>query len=93
VETNASTRFNVASDQVSTELDGEVVILSIRSGGYYSLRNVSARIWALIHKPRSVAEIRNIVAAEYHTDAERVEADAIEFLESLAELGLAEVIE
>jgi hypothetical protein len=93
VEIKLSTRFRVAPDQVSTELDGEVVILSLRSGGYYSLRNVSARIWALIHEPRSVAEVRDTVAAEYRTDPDRVEADAVEFLGSLADMGLAEVIQ
>ena len=93
MEIKASTRFAAAEDQVSAELEDEVVTLSLRSGGYYSFKDVGARIWALIAEPRSLAEIRDTIAEEYGEDPAVVEADAREFLERLTEIGLADVVE
>lgn len=88
-----STRFKAAPDQVSTDLEDDVVILGLRSGGYFSLTNVGARIWALIQEPRSLAEVRDAIVAEYGVDPDVVEADAVEFLDHLTRVGLADVVE
>jgi hypothetical protein len=93
IEITPSTRFKAAPDQVSTELEGDVVILGLRSGGYFSLTNVGARIWALIQEPKTLEEVTDTIAAEYGEDPDVVEADAIEFLEHLTSVGLADVVD
>ena len=40
-------------DQVSCDLAGEAAILNIKSGVYYGLDPVGARIWNLMQEPRA----------------------------------------
>ena len=81
-----------ATDQVSCDLAGEAVILNLKSGIYYGLDPVGARIWELIQeKPRSVEEIHNILLTEYEVEPERCEQDLLALLQQLAEHSLVEV--
>src|SRR5579863_2490022 len=80
-----------AKDQVSCELAGEAAILNIKSGVYYGLDPVGARIWKLMHEPREVAEIQNAIIDEYDVEPERCASDLVELLEKLLAEGLIEV--
>ena len=78
-------------DQVSCELEGEAVILNLADEVYYGLDPVGARIWELIREPRCVAEVRDLVVAEFEVDAATAERDLLALLETLAERRLVEV--
>lgn len=88
---DADTRVVAARDQVSAELDGEAVVLSLADGIYYGLDPVGASVWALLEQPRTVAELRDAVVAEYDVDAPTAEADLLQLLRDLAARGLVEV--
>ena len=81
----------VAKDQVSSDLGGEVAILNLKSGVYYGLDAVGARIWELIQGPRTVDEIRDLLLAEYDVEPERCETDLLSLLDQLAAEKLIEV--
>jgi|SRR5215216_695016 len=78
-------------DYVSSDLGGEVAILSLKGGVYYGLDAVGARIWDLIQKPRSVNEIWRILLEEYDVDPERCKRDLLTLLQELSTEGLVEV--
>ena len=80
-----------SGDQVSTELEGEVIILSLESGRCYCVDNVGARIWKLLNQPRRVREIRDAILEEYDVDGDLCERDLIQHLEGLADRGLIEI--
>jgi hypothetical protein len=80
-----------AKDQVSCDLGGEAAILSIKSGVYYGLDPVGARIWNLMQEPRAVAEIQSAITAEYDVEPERCAHDLVGLLEKLLAEGLIEV--
>jgi len=80
-----------ARDQVSTELEGEAVILNLADGVYYGLDGVGARVWELLREPRSVAELRDEVVAEFDVDGETAERDLLALLGELAARRLVEV--
>ena len=80
-----------SKDQVSADLSGEAAILSLKSGVYYGLDSVGARIWTLLQTPKCVAEIRDTITSEYDVDAERSERDVVRLLEQLAKEGLVEL--
>ena len=82
-----------AKDQVSCDLAGEAAILNIKSGVYYGLDPVGARIWTLVQEPRKVAEIQNAITEEYDVEPERCARDLAGLLEKLLEEGLIEVKE
>ena len=83
----------VARDQVSCDLAGEAAILNIKSGVYYGLDPVGARIWNLIQEPRPVAEIQHAITSEYDVEPERCAQDLAALLEKLLAEGLIEVMD
>lgn len=80
-----------ADDHVSSDLAGEVVILSLKHGMYYGLDKIGTRIWSLIQAPTTVAAICDTLIAEYDVTPERCERDLQVLLENLATAELIEV--
>jgi Coenzyme PQQ synthesis protein D (PqqD) len=80
-----------AKDQVSSDLGEEIAILDLKSGTYYGLDTVGARIWSLIQEPRFVEEIRDVLVSEYEVEPALCERDLIALLQRLAGEGLVEV--
>ncbi len=81
----------VSKDQVSCEVQGEAAILQMKAGIYYSLDRVGARIWERIQKPARVADLCELVIAEYDVEPNRCEKDLLELLEQLGTAGLIEI--
>jgi len=67
------------------EVSGTVVLLHPHSGRYFSLEEVSMRVWELCDGSRTVAEIVATVHAEYDAPVEEVEEDVVSLLDELAE--------
>jgi Coenzyme PQQ synthesis protein D (PqqD) len=79
-----------SSDQISSDLAGEIVMLNLKNGSYYGLDEVGARIWNLIQEPRSVGAVRDVILDEYDVEPGRCQSD---LLALLGELAAAELIE
>ena len=75
-------------EHASCELGGETVILNLNSGVYYGLDTVGTRVWRLLHEPRSVSELRDLITNEFDVTADRCESDLLAFAASLAGHGL-----
>jgi hypothetical protein len=80
-----------AKDQVSCDLAGEAAILNIKSGVYYGLDPVGARIWTLMQEPRQVLEIQNAITSEYDVTPDQCARDLMALLEKLLGEGLIEL--
>ena len=81
----------VSREQLSSDLGGEAAILNLKNNVYYGLNSVGARVWTLIQQPRTVAELRDILAAEYDVATPRLESDLLELLSDLAGKELVEI--
>ena len=86
-----SSIISVAKEQVSCDLAGEVAILDLKSGVYYGLNAVGARIWNLIQEPKTVSEVRDALLEEYNIKPDCCEHDLLALLQELAAKGLIEV--
>jgi hypothetical protein len=80
-----------SSNQVSTDLGNEKVILGLASEEYYSLKEVGARIWERIQEPTTVQEIREAILASYAVEPEQCERDLLAVLQDMANEGLVEI--
>jgi Coenzyme PQQ synthesis protein D (PqqD) len=80
-----------AKGQVSCDLAGEVAILDMKSGIYYGLNAVGARLWNLIQEPKLVSELCEVILREFDVEADRCERDVLALLQGLAAEGLVEV--
>ena len=81
----------VAKDQISRDLDGEAVILNMKSGIYCGLNEVGARIWQLIQEPKSAKGVLNTLLEEYNVEADRCESEVLALLQEMSDNGLIEV--
>lgn len=68
-----------------TDVDGDVTMMSVETGRYYSVSAVGARIWALLEQPRTGAQICDALLTEYRIERSRCEAEVLHFLGQLAE--------
>lgn len=66
--------FRVNSPNVIQEtIDGEVIVVNLDNGNYYSLDNVGATIWSLIESGAAVSEVVDGITQRYegnHIDVE-----------------------
>jgi hypothetical protein len=85
------TRFVATSHAVSTDLEGEAVILDTSAGEYYGLNEVGARIWTLLQEPMAFAELVDALVEEYAVDREQCEAEVRGLLGQMVEKNLLEI--
>ncbi len=76
---------------LSTDLDGEIGMLHIESGNYYSLDHVSSEIWNLLEEPLEVRQLIDRLLELYDIDEETCTQQTLEFLTTMHELGLISI--
>lgn len=80
-----------SADQVSSDLAGESVILSLKSGTYYGLNAVGNSIWALIQEPKTIGDIYDAILQEYEVDLHTCETDVQALIADLLSAQLIEI--
>jgi len=55
-------------DQEYSEIDGEIVMLSLKKGEYYTLNQVASEIWRRIESPVKVDDLVNSLLSEYEVE-------------------------
>ena len=88
---NAETVIARSSELVSSDIDGEVVMMSIENGKYYGLDKTGSRIWDLLENPFSVSALINQLLCEFEVDRATCERDVFAFLEKLDEDNMLEI--
>ena len=74
------------------ELDGELVLLSMHSGEYFSLNEVGAKIWVLITSDWSIPDILKSFINQFDASEEQLTGDIEMFLEHLLDHKLISVV-
>ncbi|MBI5425702.1 MAG: PqqD family protein [Opitutae bacterium] len=78
-------------ETIATEIDGEVVLMSLTTGRTFGLDKRGSAIWALIEQPRTVAAVVAELIKAYNVTAEQCQADVMTFVGKLVEAQLASV--
>ena len=76
---------------LTTEVDGELIGMSVEQGTCYGLNGVGTRIWSLLSEPRSVDELCRRLTEEYEVESDRCQREVLELLEELRSEGLVTV--
>lgn len=87
-----NTCFRRNPDMVFSEVDGEVVMLSIQNGEYYNLNEVSTDIWQELKDARSFKDLVTRLQESYDVPYETCESETRVFLEHTLEKGIIEII-
>jgi hypothetical protein len=80
-----------ATDQLSTTLGEDVVILGLRDSVYYGLSRVGTRIWELLQTPHTVDQIVAVLVAEYDVPPDQARVDLQDLLGDLHARGLVAI--
>jgi hypothetical protein len=86
---NSSIRFRINTPTVVHEtIDGEVVIINLQDGNYYSLEDVGANIWGSIDRGASVGEIIGELDTDYTANRAQIKSAVEQFLVELKQGAL-----
>ena len=73
-----------------TEIDGEVVVMDLTRGDFFSLTSTAAAAWQLIDGTRTRASLIAALAQDYGAASETIAAEVDTFLD---QLGAARLID
>ena len=82
--------YKAISEQLSGDLGGEAVILSLRTGQYYGLNSIGARIWELLQVPNSAPAIEETILSEFEVEPDECHDQVSSFIRLLESEGLIE---
>lgn len=72
-----------ASECLSTEIDGQIVLMSVSSGVYGGLDKIGSQIWQKLQTPVMIRALVQDLAQAYGADVQQVETDVLRFLSEL----------
>ena len=84
-------RLRVPEDVLVSDLDGESVILNLKTESYFGLDTIGARMWTAVTNGRTVQEAYDALAEEFDVDPARLREDLVRILDNLLDHGLLEV--
>jgi len=83
-ESATDTLFVINAPAVVSEvIDGEVIIMNVKSGNYYSSAEVGAVVWSWIEQGRTKNQMRGLTASRYQGDDRFIGESLEAFFESL----------
>lgn len=74
------------------EVDGEGIVLDVRSGDYFELDALGLWIWKRLDGKRTVEAIAQEITRRYRVDKGTAMADLVEFLASLRQASLIRLV-
>jgi len=84
-----SRRYETNGDDIAAKvIDGEAIIINLKTGAYYSLDGTGGEVWSLIEARRDVDEVVELVADRYGVDEDRCRSDIESLVEKLLEENL-----
>lgn len=75
-------------EQEFSLIDDEVVMLSLKTGKYYTLNSVGSRIWQLLEKQTTIKDIIKQLVQEYEIEKNKCIYDTISIIEDLVNRSL-----
>ncbi len=85
----SSVRFKIKNSDIAHEtIDGEVVIVNLKNGYYYSTDGAGATVWNLLKDGANIEEIADVLAERYDQGRDKLKRTVDEMVRELLEEGL-----
>lgn len=75
----------------ATDLNGDIVMMDLEKGRYFSLNSVGSRIWELIEEPVQINQVVDSLLEEYEITRNECEENVLEFLNKLEEAQIISI--
>lgn len=87
-----TTYYEKSSNMVGRKIAGETILVPIKQNvgnlqNMYTLNDVGSRIWEIIDGGATVDHITSVLTKEYEVEAQQAEADVMEFMAQMKEIG------
>lgn len=77
---------------VATEMDGEIIMMSVESGRYFHLDDIATEIWRNLDQPRSVEEIVGRLREVFDVPVDKCRMDTVTLISKLVEFNVLKVL-
>jgi coenzyme PQQ synthesis protein D (PqqD) len=84
-------KLMIAQDTLINIIEGESVLLNLKSESYFGLDPVGTRMWTLLANSDSIQSAYDALLDEYDVDADKLRLDMQDLIEKLIANGLMEV--
>jgi hypothetical protein len=80
-----------AADVAAKDIDGEILVMNVANGMYYSLDGVGAVAWRLLSEGHSLRQTADVLASKYGVDSASTLDDVTDMAIQLVDEGLVSV--
>ena len=80
--------FELAENISWRDIDGELIVLNLQSGEYYTLNDSARSLWTPLAEGKSIGEIVGAITAEFEAPVETVRTDVNFFVNCLIKDGV-----
>ena len=84
-------RVSAGADVMIQELQGESVLLNVRTGKYFGLDDVGTQMWQALTAASSLQSAHARLLHQYDVEEGQLRQDLLEFVTKLVDNGLVEV--
>jgi len=81
-------KITISEEALSQEVNGETVILDLKSESYFGLDEVGTRVWQLLQEHGDVQKVFDAMLEEFDVDADTLASDMKNLIDDLTEKGL-----
>ena len=90
-EINLNSTITRNEELLSGEIDDETVLMNLESGSYHVINKTGQRIWELLEKPMTFAEICSILSEEYDVSSDTCQGEVLSFIIELQTRNIVQV--
>lgn len=83
-----ATILSASPDAIASDVDGEIVLISVATARYFGLDAVGSEIWRRLQAPTRLADLCSGLREAFDGDPDTIEREAIAFVTQLTERGL-----
>lgn len=88
---NKTTRISIRSNLLCSDVGGEVVMLDVEKGHYFSLNKTGSAIWEALREPKTIADLCGFLGERYNAPPETIERDVLDLLTALLDKDLLQI--
>jgi len=87
-EISLNSRVRIQDDVLFQELQGEAVLLNLKTGVYLGLNQAGTRIWQLLQDDGSLSRVMEVMLREYDVTREKLAQDLLDLIGQMEQQGL-----
>ncbi len=80
-----------STDVIASEMEDELVMMSMENNAYYGLNSVGRKIWELLESEKTLSSLCDQLMDKYDVDIETCRKDVSKLIVKLEQVGLVTV--